>query len=69
MSPKVKRIVDPKAITQGLKDLFEELDVNNTNANLNPRAITNSLTSLHGIFNWLENTYDEVELETCSDCG
>ena len=69
MSPRVQRIADPKAINQGLKDLFEDLYVNGAEANLSPRAITNQLTTLHGIFDWLKNCYAEVRLGTCSDCG
>ena len=59
----------PKAINKALKDLFEGLDVNGAQANLNPQAVTNQLTTVHGVFDWIENAYAEVKLETRSDCG
>ena len=67
--PRVQHIVGPKAINKGLKDLFEGLDVNGADANLNPQAIANRLTTVHGVFDWIEKSYMKVKLETCSDCG
>ena len=66
--PRVQRIVGPKAINKGLKDLFESLNVNGAEANLNPQAVANQLTTVHGVFDWIENAYAEVNLEPCSDC-
>lgn len=69
MSPRVRRIAAPKAMNQGLKDLFESLNVNGAESSLNLQAVTNQLTTVQGIFDWVENAYAEVKLETCSDCG
>ena len=67
MSARVPRIAGPKAINQKLKDLFEAISLNGAEAHLNPQAVTNQLTTMHGIFNLLENSYAEVKLETYSD--
>ena len=67
MSARVPRIAGPKAINQKLKDLFEAISVNGAEVHLNPQAVTNQLTTMHGIFDWLENSYAEVKLEICSD--
>ena len=67
--PRVQRIAAPKAINKGLKDLFEGLDVNGAEANLNPQAVINQFTTVHGVFDWIENAYAEVKLETYSLCG
>ena len=45
----------------------EGLNVNGAEANFNPQAVTNQLTTVHGVFDWIENAYAEVKLETYSD--
>ena len=67
--PRVQRIAGPKAINKGLKDLFESLNVNGAETNLNPQAVVNQLTTVHGVFDWIENAYAEVKLENYSHCG
>ena len=58
----------PKAINKELRDLFEGLDVNGAQGNFNPQAVANQLTTVHGVFDWIENAYSKVKLEPCSDC-
>ena len=67
--PRVQHIVGPKAINKGLKDLFESLNVNGAETNLNPQTVANQLTTVHGVFDWIENAYAEVKPETYSYCG
>ena len=62
MIPRVRRIAGLKAVNQELKDLFVALAIF-------PQTVIKKLITIHGIFNWLENAYAEVKLETCSDCG
>ena len=69
MVPRVQYIAGPKAISKGLRDLFEGLDVNGAEAGFNPQAVANQLTTVHGVFYWIENAYAEVKTEICSDYG